>query len=98
MSFPTLLDSEESGFPASNEYGISSVPTMFLVESRGESGAVVSHVIEGWNQKEIDACVVGAGARLWVNRLYGKSLLQDLRGAIHIAAAKLHLLHAFTEV
>jgi peroxiredoxin len=49
VTFPTLLDSEESGFPASNDYGISSVPTMFLV---GPDGAV-SHVIEGWNKKEI---------------------------------------------
>src|ERR1017187_456320 len=35
VTFPTLLDSEESGFPASNDYGISSVPTMFLVEPGG---------------------------------------------------------------
>src|SRR5664279_904040 len=31
VTFPTLLDTEESGFPVSNDYGISSVPSMFLV-------------------------------------------------------------------
>ena len=45
----TLLDSEESGFPVSNDYGISTVPTMFLLEPDG----AVSYVIEGWNKKEI---------------------------------------------
>jgi peroxiredoxin len=49
VTFPMLLDSEESGFPASNDYGISTVPTLFLV---GPDGAV-SNVIEGWNKKEI---------------------------------------------
>jgi peroxiredoxin len=49
VTFPTLLDSEESGFAAGNDYGISSVPTIFLVESDGK----VSHVTEGWNKKEI---------------------------------------------
>src|ERR1017187_1787290 len=48
VTFPTLLDSEESGFPASNDYGISSVPTMFLVEP----GGMISNVIEGWRKKD----------------------------------------------
>src|SRR6185369_16600956 len=34
VTFPTLLDPEDS-FPASNAYGISSVPTSFLVEPDG---------------------------------------------------------------
>ena len=43
VTFPTLLDSEESGFPASNDYGISSVPTLFLIDPDvAESGAAVS--------------------------------------------------------
>jgi len=49
VTFPTLLDSEESDFPAGNDYGISTVPTMFLLEP----GGAVSYVIEGWNKKEI---------------------------------------------
>ena len=38
VSFPTLLDSEEAGYPASNAYRISSVPTMFLVATRRYAG------------------------------------------------------------
>jgi peroxiredoxin len=49
VTFPTLLDLEESGFPASNDYGISSVPTMFLLDP----GGAVAYVFEGWNKKEI---------------------------------------------
>jgi len=50
ISFPMLLDSEDSGFPASNDYGISSVPTSFLVERDGS----VSRVIEGWQKPEME--------------------------------------------
>ena len=49
VTFPTLLDTEDSGFPVSNDYGISSVPTLFLVEPAG----TVSFVNEGWSKKEI---------------------------------------------
>ena len=49
VTFPTLLDSEEAGFPVSSAYGISSVPTLFLVEP----GGAVSFVSEGWSKKEI---------------------------------------------
>ena len=42
---------EERGFPASNAYGISSVPTLFLIERDG----TVSKVLEGWRKKEIAA-------------------------------------------
>src|SRR2546425_585632 len=30
LTLPTLLDREDDGFPASNAYGISHVPTMYL--------------------------------------------------------------------
>ena len=49
VTFPTLLDTEESGFPVSNDYGIASVPTLFLVEPAG----TVSFVNEGWSKREI---------------------------------------------
>ena len=32
ISLPTLLDKEEEGYPASNAYGLSHVPSIFLVE------------------------------------------------------------------
>jgi peroxiredoxin len=50
VTFPMLLDSEEDDFPASNAYGISSVPTMFLVERDG----TLSRVLEGWQKAEIE--------------------------------------------
>jgi peroxiredoxin len=51
VTFPTLLDSEDDGFPASKDYGISSVPTMFLVEPDG----TIAHTIEGWQKKEMES-------------------------------------------
>lgn len=58
ITFPTLLDTETSGFPVSNAFGISSVPTLFLIESDGS----ISQVTEGWRKSEI----VRLGARAGV--------------------------------
>ena len=49
LTMPMLLDTEASGFPVSNAFGISSVPTMFLVEPDG----TVSEVSEGWHKGDI---------------------------------------------
>ena len=57
-TLPMLLDSEESGFPVSNAYGISSVPTMFLIERDGSIG----QSIIGWRKREIAALGPTAGA------------------------------------
>jgi peroxiredoxin len=59
VTFPMLLDAEESHFPASNAFGISSVPTMFFVEK----DRTVSHVIEGWRKSEIEWLGGKAGVR-----------------------------------
>ena len=61
VSFPALLDAEDEDFPASNAYGISSVPSMFLVES----DCVISRVIEGWNKMEMEALGAAAGMTLF---------------------------------
>jgi peroxiredoxin len=50
VTFPMLLDTERSGYPASNAFGISSVPTAFLIERDGR----ISRVIEGWSKREIE--------------------------------------------
>lgn len=50
LKIPILLDPEDENFPASNAYGISSVPTMFLVEKNG----IIAQVVEGWSRKEIE--------------------------------------------
>jgi len=61
VTFPTLLDTEDNGFPASNDYGISSVPTLFLVEP---GGTIVS-VTEGWRKKEMQVLAGPALASLF---------------------------------
>ncbi|HWC97598.1 MAG TPA: TlpA disulfide reductase family protein [Candidatus Sulfopaludibacter sp.] len=50
IEFPVVYDSEEAGYPASNEYRISSVPTMFLI---GADGRITS-AMEGWNKKDME--------------------------------------------
>jgi peroxiredoxin len=50
LTFPTLLDTARSGFPVSNAFGISSVPTTFLIERDGG----ISRAIEGWSKREIE--------------------------------------------
>jgi peroxiredoxin len=57
VTFPVLLDSEEAEFPASNAFGISTVPTIFVVEPDG----VISSVIEGWAKTDIMALGNRAG-------------------------------------
>lgn len=57
VALPTLLDREENGFPASNAFGISSVPTMFLIERDG----TISRVIEGWVKQDIEWLANTAG-------------------------------------
>ena len=56
LSMPTLLDAGAQGYLASNAYGISSVPTLFLIARDGR----VSKVIEGWRKEDI----VGLGAQV----------------------------------
>jgi peroxiredoxin len=57
LTLPTLLDTGRSGFPASNAFGISSVPSMFLIESDGG----IARVIEGWSKREIESLAGLAG-------------------------------------
>ena len=49
ITFPVLLDEQER-FPASNAYGLTNVPTVFLVSPGGE--IEVSSV--GWSRKDLD--------------------------------------------
>ncbi len=50
-TLPMLLDTEKSGFPVSNAYGISSVPTMFLIERDGS----IAQTMQGWRKQEMAA-------------------------------------------
>ncbi len=49
ITFPTMLDSSQSGYPVSNAFGISHVPTLFLLGP----GGVIERVTEGWLKAEI---------------------------------------------
>jgi peroxiredoxin len=61
VTIPTLLDSEDDDFPASNAYGIASVPTMFLVEGDGK----ISQVTEGWSKPDMEELGAAAGITLF---------------------------------
>ena len=58
VTFPTLFDTEDSGYPASNAYGISHVPSVFLVEPDGS----ISWTMEGFDKKALEALGTRAGA------------------------------------
>jgi peroxiredoxin len=61
ITIPTLLDGEENGFAASNAFGLSSVPTMFLIERDG----TISQAIEGWVKRDIERLAGIAGVALF---------------------------------
>ena len=50
ISLPTLLDKEEDAYPASNAYGLSYVPSIFLVEPDG----VISQALMGFDKKGLE--------------------------------------------
>jgi len=62
ISLPVLLDPED-GFPASNAYGITHVPTLFLIEP----GLRIGRAIEGWVKGEIE----------WLGELAGVEVIRD---------------------
>ncbi len=51
LTLPVLLDPEEREFPASEAYGITHVPTSFLIAA----DATVTTAIEGWHKAEFAA-------------------------------------------
>jgi peroxiredoxin len=59
VKFPTLLDSSGDGYPASNAYGITSVPSLFLVERDG----TIARSINGFSKRDFEEI----GARVGVS-------------------------------
>src|SRR5262249_8072064 len=51
ITMPTLLDSEAEGYPASNAYGVTNVPSLFLVEP----GCIISQSVVGFDKKSLEA-------------------------------------------
>jgi len=71
ITFPLFLDDEDDDFVVSNAYGISSVPTIFVVESDG----TISLAGEGWSRREIAAL----GERAGVNPLRPSDNVPELK-------------------
>jgi peroxiredoxin len=59
VTFPTLLDQAKENYPASNAYGISSVPSLFLVEKNGE----VAKAFSGFSKRDLEAVGERAGVK-----------------------------------
>lgn len=59
VTFPTLLDAK--GYPVSNEFGITNVPTLFLVEQDG----TISRAVSGFLKTEMQGLGELTGAALF---------------------------------
>jgi len=59
VTFPTLLDQSKDGYPASNAYGISTVPSLFLVEK----DAQISKSFSGFSKRDLEAVGQRAGVQ-----------------------------------
>jgi peroxiredoxin len=58
VSFPVLFDAAGAGYPASNGFGIESVPSLFLIEPGGEIALSES----GFSRRDLEAVGERAGA------------------------------------
>jgi len=59
VTFPTLLDLSNEDYPASNAYGITSVPSLFLLERDG----TISRMFAGFSKRDFEEI----GARVGVS-------------------------------
>jgi hypothetical protein len=57
VTFPTLLDQAKESYPASNAFGITNVPTMFLVEPDGH----IASAFSGFSKRDLEALGQRAG-------------------------------------
>lgn len=57
MKFPTLIDSAGEGYVVSNAYGITHVPSVFVVERDGG----ISASFNGFSKKDVEALGLRAG-------------------------------------
>jgi peroxiredoxin len=51
VTFPTVLDEKGKGYPASNAYGLTSVPTIFFIETDG----TVKVSCTGFDKKDLES-------------------------------------------
>ncbi len=66
ITLPTLLDREGEHYPASNAFGISHVPSLFLVEKDGR----ISLAVDGFSRRDLEAL----GARAGVDPFRGENV------------------------
>jgi peroxiredoxin len=59
VTFPTLLDPSKEGYPASNAFGITNVPALFLVEPDGH----VAQASGGFSKRDLEGFGERAGVR-----------------------------------
>ncbi len=59
VTFPTLLDQSKESYPASNAFGISAVPSLFLVEPNGG----ISKAWAGFSKADMEALGERAGVQ-----------------------------------
>jgi peroxiredoxin len=58
VTFPTLLDLSSEGYAASNAYGITSVPSLFLLERDG----TIARSFNGFSKRDFEEIGARAGA------------------------------------
>ena len=61
VTFPTLLDQSKENYPASNAFGITSVPSLFLVEKDGG----IAQAFSGFSKRDLEALGERAGVKLF---------------------------------
>lgn len=57
ITFQTVLDESKKGYPVSNEFGIGSVPSIFLVEQDG----TISKSFSGFSKRDLESVGERAG-------------------------------------
>jgi len=57
VTFPTLLDLSSQGYPASNAYGITAVPSLFLLEPDG----TIARSFSGFSKRDLEEIGARAG-------------------------------------
>ena len=61
VTLPTLLDDEDGGYPVSNQYRITNVPSLFLVEP----GGLISLALAGFSKADLEAIADRAGTEIF---------------------------------
>jgi peroxiredoxin len=66
ITFPTLLDSRKESYPASNGFGITHVPSLYLIEPDGR----ISWNSEGFSKQDLSELAQRAGAEVFYETDY----------------------------